>query len=34
MNRLSTTFEDLQALAMFRLGEQKLIDVLLDGGEG
>ena len=26
--------DDLQALALFRLGEQKLIDVLLDGGEG
>jgi hypothetical protein len=26
--------DDLQSLAMFRLAEQKLIDVLLDGGEG
>ncbi|MND99154.1 hypothetical protein D3C80_915310 [compost metagenome] len=26
--------DDLQALAMFRLAEQKLIDVLLDAGEG
>jgi hypothetical protein len=26
--------DDLQTLALFRLGEQKLIDVLLDGGEG
>ncbi|MGN8259500.1 hypothetical protein ACLEJW_09220 [Pseudomonas sp. SMSB3] len=26
--------DDLQALALFRLAEQKLIDVLLDGGEG
>lgn len=26
--------DDLQALALFRLGEQKLIDVLLKGEEG
>ena len=26
--------DDLQSLAMFRLAEQKLIDVLLDSGEG
>lgn len=26
--------DDLQSLAMFRLAEQKLIDVLLEGGEG
>lgn len=26
--------DDLQSLAMFRLAEQKLIDALLDGGEG
>ncbi|MFG0844285.1 hypothetical protein [Pseudomonas sp. FYR_5] len=26
--------DDLQSLAMFRLAEQKLIDVLLDAGEG
>lgn len=26
--------DDMQSLALFRLGEQKLIDVLLDGGEG
>lgn len=26
--------DDLQALALFRLAEQKLIDVLLDVGEG
>ncbi|MCW2272389.1 hypothetical protein [Pseudomonas sp. JUb96] len=26
--------DDLQALAMLRLAEQKLIDVLLDDGEG
>lgn len=26
--------DDLQSLAMFRLGEQKLIDVLLDSQEG
>jgi hypothetical protein len=26
--------DDMQLLALFRLGEQKLIDVLLDGGEG
>lgn len=26
--------DDLQSLAMFRLAEQKLIDVLLNGGEG
>jgi len=26
--------DDLQCLAAMRLGEQKLIDVLLDGGEG
>lgn len=26
--------EDMQSLALLRLGEQKLIDVLLDDGEG
>ncbi len=26
--------DDLQCLGAMRLGEQKLIDVLLDGGEG
>lgn len=26
--------DDLQSLAMFRLAEQKLIDVLLDAGKG
>ena len=26
--------DDMQSLALFRLGEQKLIDVLLEGGTG
>ncbi|QXI03272.1 hypothetical protein HV782_010985 [Pseudomonas monsensis] len=31
---LGTKCDDLQCLGAMRLGEQKLIDVLLDGGEG
>lgn len=31
---LGPVADDLQALALFRLGKQKLIDVLLDDGEG
>ena len=31
---LGSKFDDLQCLGAMRLGEQKLIHVLLDGGEG